>query len=91
MKAKICGGKTMSNNSKHDRSFSLSLGVCGREVGTYWTKWIQQTPSLPILSLLASLEPNSGPLGFANTEKQCKKKKQKAHTFSSYWVSHIQF
>lgn len=25
----------LSNNSKHDRSFSLSLGACGREVGTY--------------------------------------------------------
>lgn len=50
-KAKVCGGKTMSNNSKHDRSFSLSLGVCGREVDTYWTKWIQQSPSLPLFYL----------------------------------------
>lgn len=72
MKAKVCGGKAMSNNSKHDISFSLSLGVCGREVGTYWNQ-VNSANSLPILSLLASLGPNSGPLGFANTEKQCKK------------------
>lgn len=49
--------------------------------GGYLLNQVNSAKSLPpsILSLLASLEPNSGSLGSANTEKQCKK--QIAHTF----------
>lgn len=63
----------MSNNCKHDKSSSLSLVcVAGRWVLTESKH--TRANFHPILSLLASLRPNTDPLGFANTENNVKNK-----------------
>lgn len=52
-------------------------------MGTYW-KWAHSANFHPILSLLASLRPNTDPLGFANTENDVQNKDHKHSPCTGY-------